>query len=53
MSTGRQSGIYCYSRGAGVFQDNEIFANALSNVEVASWATPTLVANSITEGDLI
>ena len=48
---GRQSGIYCYSRGGGVFQDNEVYSNALSNVEVASYATPTLVANSITEGE--
>ncbi len=40
--------MYVYNNGAGLFEDNEITGNTLSNVTVTSGGNPTVRGNRIT-----
>ncbi len=46
---GRGAGVYVYQNGAGLLEDNEIFANDLAGVAI-SGANPTVRRNRIRDG---
>ena len=43
----RESGIYIFDTGQGIFEDNDIFANTFSGVGVTTEGGPTLRRNKI------
>ncbi|WYD81094.1 MAG: TIR domain-containing protein [Candidatus Electrothrix gigas] len=47
---GKENGIYFYENGQGTLEDNDIFANTLAGIDIAS-GHPTLRRNRITKND--